>query len=136
MEPKKDLSICKQIAQIALKQSGVSCSVLAASEDAAAVVGLIRRADAVLGMRLHALIFASSQGTPFAGVSYDPKVEGFLDYIGQDCWCSLKDADTERLCAMVDAILPVSRESILAASQRLRPLAAENCEEVLQMIRA
>ena len=134
MEPGKDLSVCQRIAQIALEQFGVRCPVVTASQDAAAVVGLIRRADGVLGMRLHALIFAAAQGTPFAGVSYDPKVAGFVAYMGQGLCCSLEEADADRLRAMVDALAQADGEQFLAASQRLRALAAENCKEALGLI--
>ena len=98
------------------------------------MVGLIGRADAVLGMRLHSLIFAAAQGTPFAGVSYDPKVAGFVDYMGQGRWCSLEEADTARLCAMVDGLVQSDGQEFLAAAQRLRALAVENCEEALDLI--
>ena len=134
MEPGKDLPVCQRIAELALEQAGTGCPVLAASQDAAAVVGLIRRADAVLGMRLHSLIFAAAQGTPFAGVSYDPKVAGFVDYMGQGLCCTLEEASEERLCAMVDGLLQASGEDFQAAAQRLRALAAENCEEALSLM--
>lgn len=41
-------------------------------------LALIAEMDLVIGMRLHALIFAASQGIPFAGISYDPKIDAFL----------------------------------------------------------
>lgn len=33
----------------------------------------------VVGVRLHAVILAAAAGVPFAGVAYDPKVQGFCD---------------------------------------------------------
>lgn len=134
MEPGKDLSICERIAQIAQEREKIPCAVVAASEDSAAVVGLIRRADAVLAMRLHALIFAAAQGTPFAGVSYDPKVSGFVDYMGWGLCCSLEESNADRLRAMVDGLMQFSGGDILAAAQRLRTLAGENCVEALGLL--
>lgn len=37
----------------------------------------IAQAGYVVGVRLHAVILAAAAGVPFAGVSYDPKVQGF-----------------------------------------------------------
>ena len=36
----------------------------------------------VIGVRLHAVILAAAAGVPFAGVAYDPKVQGFCDDAG------------------------------------------------------
>jgi polysaccharide pyruvyl transferase CsaB len=41
-------------------------------------LAFIANLDLLIGMRLHALIFAASRGVPFAGISYDPKIDAFL----------------------------------------------------------
>lgn len=125
MEPGTDRGICRKIAALAAER-GVSCPVWEADRNVGVVVGLIRRADAVLAMRLHALIFAASQGTRYAGVAYDPKVSGFMDYMGQSLCCGLPNADANRLKALLDGLL--TAEGGDAAAQRLRALANENFE--------
>ena len=47
------------------------------------VMGMIKAADEVLAMRLHALIMACAVGTTAAGLSYDPKVNAFCHRSGQ-----------------------------------------------------
>ncbi len=133
MEPPKDRNVCRQIAELAAAK-GVDCPVLEASQDTGAVVGLIRRADAVLAMRLHALIFAAAQGTPFAGVAYDPKITGFMDYMGQGLCCALEEADASRLCGLMDRL--EESGDFETAARQLRALAAENCAEAFDLMNA
>lgn len=47
------------------------------------LMGLISHLRLLVGMRLHSLIFAACVGTPFEGISYDPKVETFLKQFGK-----------------------------------------------------
>ena len=75
---------------------------------AALSIGVMSRMQAVLSMRLHGLVFAAGQGVPLAGVSYDPKVRAFLDYIEQDNYVELEDADAKNMCAMIDRAISLS----------------------------
>ena len=45
----------------------------------------IREAKLMIGMRLHALIFAGNVGTPMIGISYDPKIDSYLKLVNQPC---------------------------------------------------
>jgi len=47
------------------------------------ILGIIGKTEMLIGMRLHALIFAASIGVPIVGIVYEPKVEGFLKYSNQ-----------------------------------------------------
>ena len=56
-------------------------------------------------MRLHALIFAAGRGVPLVGTVYDPKVSGFLEYIGQKHFLDFSAVTGEALCHLLDAAL-------------------------------
>lgn len=43
----------------------------------------IAHCDLVIGMRLHSLIYAANRLVPMIGISYDPKVDQFLNRLGQ-----------------------------------------------------
>ena len=71
----------------------------------------------VVGMRLHALIFAAMQGVPFVALAYDPKISGFARELGEP----VLDLDGLGVEAIVQAI-----ESTLAdlGARSARVLAA------------
>ncbi len=121
MEPNRDEKAIQAVAE------KLHCPhlVLNAGANGAEVLALVRRMSLVVSMRLHTLIFASGQGVPVVGVAYDPKVSGFLDYLGQDLYLPLSDVTSAALNDLIDAAMaeePFEAENI----QRLRELSAEN----------
>ncbi|MCT4507635.1 MAG: polysaccharide pyruvyl transferase CsaB [Tepidibacter sp.] len=44
-------------------------------------ISLVGNLDFLIGMRLHALIFSVLMGVPVVGLSYDPKINNFLNFI-------------------------------------------------------
>jgi len=49
------------------------------------MLSLVGNMDILIGMRLHSLIFSAMNAVPMVGLSYDPKVEAFMQSIGQPC---------------------------------------------------
>ena len=70
MFPREDKDVCHRLAKLF---DGAVAEGLTESD----AVGLMRGAELVCGMRLHALVFASAADVPFVGVGSDPKIEGF-----------------------------------------------------------
>ena len=103
---------------------------------AGTIIGALSRMQAVVSMRLHALIFAAGQGIPLAGVVYDPKVSAFLRYIGQENFQDLSNLTLERLKAMIDQAVgaPVSPEAQAAAVQKLRQTEQVNMETARRLL--
>lgn len=66
---------------------------------------IIRKMSIVIGMRLHALIFAAYMNVPLIGISYQPKVEGFLEYINQPSVGHVKELTYDALRDKVDHLL-------------------------------
>lgn len=63
------------------------------------LMAVFGKADAVISMRLHSLIFAARMGTPAVGFVYDPKVESYLDMLGMPSAgspCGCADGSAER----------------------------------------
>jgi polysaccharide pyruvyl transferase CsaB len=65
----------------------------------------------VLSMRLHGLVFSLAGGTPAAGVSYDPKVDGFCGEAGYPC-VGLEQISEQCLRELIDRTMELDREEI------------------------
>lgn len=119
LEPTRDLEINRTAASM------LTCRtvVLPAPRDEQLTIGMMQKMRVIVSMRLHALIFASSVGAPLAAISYDPKVTGFMAYLGQEHCMELADVTKPALCRLVEdtmqAVQPYSTD-------RLKTLAAEN----------
>ena len=103
---------------------------------AGTIIGALSRMQAVVSMRLHALIFAAGQGIPLAGVVYDPKVSSFLRYIGQENFTDLDALTPDRLKSMIDrvAAAPISPEEQEAAVRKLRQTEQVNVETARRLL--
>lgn len=128
LEPGKDREITEQIAQ------SLHCphAILPVVREGDMVCGVIGQMKLVISMRLHALIFASGQGVPVVGVSYDPKVSGFLDYLGQENYVIANEVTESVLCDLIDSALSceAAEGEIM---ERLRRLARQNGELAWQL---
>ncbi len=85
------------------------------------LMSIIGGLDLLVGMRLHALIFAALSHIPMIGISYDPKIDNFLASIGQEALFPVEKFDADRL-------LRVSRE-ILQGNERAHPEKVEALQE-------
>jgi L-malate glycosyltransferase len=119
LEPGRDLAPSRQVAQ-ALDCESV---IVSAPQDEKLIIGMMKKMKVVVSMRLHTLIFASSVGAPLVAVSYDPKVTGFMNYLGQKHTVRFEDVTSENLRALMGAALS---EKDAYQVDHLRELAKEN----------
>lgn len=107
----------------------VSLAVMSRMEEGAAmlsdsyhpreVMGIIGALDLVIGIRLHALIFAASQGVPMIGLSYDPKIDSFLRSIEWGAFWSLADVTVGRVVDQAKQALARRAELVALLKSRI-----------------
>lgn len=91
MQMKMDLDISLRIAAKMKEPSRIIDCELSVGD----MLSIIGRCSIACGMRLHMLIFASVMNVPMAGIAYDPKIKGFMDYMNQKNYLELEKFDSD-----------------------------------------
>jgi len=100
-------------------------------------LGIIKRMDLILGMRLHALIYAVSLSVPAIGLIYDPKVQGFLEYVKQPSGGNVADLKLDKLKKLIDEIWSKKNEikkQLDDGNKLLKQKAFENAEIAIELL--
>lgn len=69
------------------------------------ILGTMGLMDINIGVRLHSLVFSAVTNTPTIGISYDPKIDGFLEMINMTPVCTYEDINTERILSKVEEMI-------------------------------
>lgn len=74
-----------------------NCVVLEEEFSTREILSLVGCMNLLIGVRLHALIFAGVMNVPLLGISYDPKIERFLDSIGEKPLGNMSDVTADKI---------------------------------------
>ncbi|WP_126428024.1 polysaccharide pyruvyl transferase CsaB [Brevibacillus marinus] len=85
------------------------------------IMSVLKQCSYVVGMRLHSLILACVLNIPFTGISYDPKIDRFVERAGMPVAGHIRDLTAETLLPLLaDRLANLDRErSIVAHHSRL-----------------
>lgn len=73
------------------------------------ILGTMGRMDVNIGVRLHALVFSAVMNVPTIGISYDPKIDGFLDMINLHPICTYESISSEQIVEEVGKALALEK---------------------------
>ena len=113
------------------------CTVLTDEYTTSELLSLVANMDLMIGVRLHALIFAGVMGVPMIGISYDPKVDRFLRSIGEKPVNDLQDITTASVLKEVRRKWNERRSFAETSGEllaQMRTLGARNAELALRII--
>lgn len=78
------------------------------------MLALTAQLDVLVGTRLHSLIVSAICGTPMIAVSYDPKIEYFMETIRRSVFADVRDFDAELLLQEILKVLGDGKEPMAA----------------------
>lgn len=121
-----------QISKAIQKQIGQRAYLLESNIGIKEAIGVIGGSSLNVAMRLHSMIYSVSQGVKTVGLRYDPKIDGFMDYVGLNYICNVEDLQCEKL---LDKMEHAYAEPMSEAYRELRERAKQNIEKALDMIK-
>lgn len=101
------------------------------------LLSLVGNLDLLIGIRLHALIFAAVMHVPLIGISYDPKIDRFLSILGENRIGTLDSINAEELFAKIEALWPQIARPNAARESHLNELHAKafkNAELAIELM--
>jgi polysaccharide pyruvyl transferase CsaB len=117
---------------------GVPFSLLPGNVEPAATLEVVGKLDMMIGMRLHALIFASRSLVPIIPLVYDPKVAAFAADMTATSRCIPHQETTRlRLVPLMDEVLKKKatiQSEMQGAVERITERAQRNIELVLETL--
>lgn len=69
------------------------------------ILSIIENLDILVGVRLHSLIFSAVAEIPMIGISYDPKIDYFMETIGLQSLCSVDEITKDKIIDSVKEVL-------------------------------
>ena len=118
MQYPSDISVSDKIAGMMKRKAHVIRAKYTPEE----ILGIIGCCDAMLSMRLHALIFAAVMNIPMAGIIYDPKIEYYLQELDMPACGDVRSdmIDSSRIVSVLDDIF----SNVISFRERLASRAA------------
>ena len=100
-------------------------------------MSLLQNFDLLIGSRLHSLIFALVAEIPFIGISYDPKIENFMEMIDMKPICAMSNFDADVILDEVDRIYEDyegQKHKIVLAKQSLKSRLLINDDMLMKVL--
>ncbi|RKQ34319.1 polysaccharide pyruvyl transferase CsaB [Oceanobacillus halophilus] len=135
MHGKQDQKASEDIANLMVKGSQMFPPDASLEEK----IAVISEANLLIGMRLHSLIFAAIGNTPFIAISYDPKIDAFVEMFHQSVTGHVEkdDWNHESLLEHANRLLldeANERERLDGLVSNYRKLALKTAEIALQTL--
>lgn len=127
-----DLSCCRRLQQLMDRKN--DSTVLEDDCNTEQFLSLTGCFDLLIGMRLHALIFAAVMNVPFVAVSYDPKVDGFVKEVAGISAGRVESLQAEAVAAAADRAL-TGKAGARKLLDGLRAKSMLNAREALSLLK-
>ncbi len=133
MQYPADLEIAKKV----MEKMEESACFLGRELSVPEMFSVLSEGEAVIGMRLHSLIYATTLAIPAMALVYDPKIRAFMASLNQPDQLNVEDFSFEKARAVLENLLKEREERRVAlreTNKKLRAMAEENAYYALSLL--
>ena len=98
------------------------------------ILGTMGLMDINIGVRLHALVFSAVMNVPTIGISYDPKIDGFLELINMTPVCSYDEIAVDKILNYVENLMEKEKVDYSEKIEYFRRIGTETLDKILSEI--
>lgn len=99
------------------------------------ILGTMGLMDVNIGVRLHSLVFSAVMNVPTVGISYDPKIDGFLALINMAPVCTYDDIVVDKILRYVDNFMRGGKVNYSARINYFREIGTKTLNKILDEIK-
>lgn len=96
------------------------------------ILGAMGYMNVNIGVRLHALIFSVLRNVPTIGISYEPKVDGFLGMMNMHSVCTYESIDVEKILEQVDYYMQNSKVDYTEKTNEFANMGRNAMEKIIE----
>ncbi len=130
----EDIAVSRELAE----KMNIKSYVLTNPYNANEMVGIAGACEMMIAMRLHAIIYAATANVPAIGLSYDPKVQGFVNYIGVNTTLTVEELSEDALISIAQDMVS-NRDALKNALQdrvtQLQEKAMDNAKMAMDLMK-
>lgn len=98
------------------------------------ILGTMGLMDVNIGVRLHALVFSAVMNVPTIGISYDPKIDGFLELINMTPVCTYDEIAVDKILSYVENFIEKEKVDYSEKIDYFRRIGTETLDKILNEI--
>lgn len=96
------------------------------------ILGTMGLMDINIGVRLHSLVFSAVMNVPTIGISYDPKIDGFLEMIDMKPVCTYDEINIDKIIKESESLMENNNIDYSSQIEYFKRIGTETLDKILE----
>lgn len=96
------------------------------------ILGTMGLMDVNIGVRLHALVFSALMNVPTIGISYEPKIDGFLEMIDMTPVCTYENISVEKILEKVEYFMQNKNVNYAEKTEKFAQMGKDVLDKIIK----